>query len=500
MTMMDTEDPAPGATIDVFLADDNVIVREGVRTLLERQGDLGWWAWPRTTTGWWRGSMATQPHVLVTDIRMPPTFQREGIEAAREVRQRCPGTGVVILSQYDDPEYAVSLVAEGSAGYGYLLKDHIAEGNQLVDAVRAVATGGTALDPSIVDALVRPVTTHGGLTRPRRPCWAGWPRASPSRPSPLRSGPPPKSVDAQVEALFVKLAQGVSAGTEGAIRRLRLLHQCIVDREEQGESLSRLLPGGLAEKLRRDGRDIGKTEVVEVTVLMSDIRSYSTIAEHADPSQLAGQLNTHRAAMNRAILGQGGTIMQFVGDAVMAVFGAPFSQPDHAERALRAPRPTPTASRPRSTRAWERDGLPPFGLGLGLSTGEAAAALLGTEERLEYTLVGDTVNLSQRLQQLAESGETVVSQATMDALAEPVEATLLPEQLVKGRDTPVRAWRIARQVPVVRSGYPATAPAGVRLTRCAAPWPCGSGRTGRRARPRGMPPEGGDDTRHGGAD
>ena len=69
---------------------------------------------------------------------------------------------------------------------------------------------------------------------------------------------------------------------------------------------------------------------------MSDIRSYSTIAEHADPSQLAGQLNTHRAAMNHAILGQEGTVMQFVGDAVMAVFGAPFPQPDHADRAVAA--------------------------------------------------------------------------------------------------------------------------------------------------------------------
>ena len=74
----------------------------------------------------------------------------------------------------------------------------------------------------------------------------------------------------------------------------------------------------------------------EVTVVMSDIRSYSTIAEHADPSQLAGQLNTHRAAMNRAILGEGGTVMQFVGDAVMAVFGAPVSQADHADRAVAA--------------------------------------------------------------------------------------------------------------------------------------------------------------------
>ena len=445
---MDTEDPTPGAVIDVFLADDNVIVREGVRTLLERQSDLRVVGVAEDYDSLVEGVLASQPHVLVTDIRMPPTFQREGIEAAREVRQRCPGTGVVILSQYDDPEYAISLVAEGSAGYGYLLKDHIAEGNQLVDAVRAVATGGTALDPSIVDALVRPVTTHGGLTESEETLLNWVAEGRPIKAIAAAQRTTPEAVDTQVEALFVKLAQGVSAGTEGAIRRLRLLHQCIVEREEQGESLSRLLPGGLAEKLRRDGRDIGKTEVVEVTVLMSDIRSYSTIAEHADPSQLAGQLNTHRAAMNQAILAQDGTIMQFVGDAVMAVFGAPFSQPDHADRALLA---AADAHRLQAevNAGWGREGLPAFGLGMGLSTGEAAAALLGTEERLEYTLVGDTVNLSQRLQQLAESGETVLSQATMDALAAPVEATLLPEQLVKGRDTPVRAWRIARQVPAV---------------------------------------------------
>ena len=79
----------------------------------------------------------------------------------------------MILSQYDDPEYAVSLLAEGSAGYGYLLKDRVAEGNQLVDAIRSVATGGTALDPAIVEALVRPVTSPGrARPRPRRSCSA----------------------------------------------------------------------------------------------------------------------------------------------------------------------------------------------------------------------------------------------------------------------------------------------------------------------------------------
>ncbi len=443
--IMDATTTAGGSVISVFLADDNVIVREGVRTLLQRQPDLDVVGVAADYDSLVAGVVATDPQVLVTDIRMPPDFQREGIEAAREVRQRCPGIGVVILSQYDDPEYAVSLVAEGSAGYGYLLKDHIAEGTQLFDAVRAVATGGTALDPSIVDALVSPVATRGGLT-PAEESLLGWvAEGKPIKAIAAARHTSPESVDAEVEALFVKLAEGVSAGADGAIRRLRLLHQCIVDQKEQGESLSRLLPGGLAEKLRRDGRDIGRTEVVEVTVLMSDIRSYSTIAEHADPSQLAGQLNTHRAAMNQAILAEGGTIMQFVGDAVMAVFGAPFSQSDHADRSLAA------AAAAHELQAevnagWRLDGLPPFGLGIGLSTGQAAAALLGSEERLEYTLVGDTVNLSQRLQQLAASGETVLSQATMDALSTPVEAELLPEQLVKGRDTPVHAWRVARRM------------------------------------------------------
>ena len=191
-----------------------------------------------------------------------------------------------------------------------------------------------------------------------------------------------------------------------------------------------------------------------VTVLMSDIRSYSTIAEHADPSQLAGQLNTHRAAMNHAILGEGGTVMQFVGDAVMAVFGAPFPQDDHADRAVAAAAVMHELQAGINTR-WEADGLPPFGLGLGLSTGEAAAALLGSAERLEYTLVGDTVNLCQRLQQLADKGETVASEATVKALRAAVDTILLGAQQVKGRETPVVAYKI-----VCRDGGPAAAQAG----------------------------------------
>ena len=449
---MDHVNAAQAAPITVFLADDNLIVREGVRALIQRNPDLAVVGTAEDYDGVIGGAAAANPQVLVTDIRMPPSFRQEGIDAAKEVRKRYPGTGVVVLSQYEDPEYAVSLLAEGSAGYGYLLKDNVAQGNQLADAIRAVATGGTALDPAIVQALVQPVVAPGGLTRAEEDLLGMIAEGKPIKAIAAARRTTAEAVDAEVEAAVVKLAEGVSAGNAGALRRLRMLHQAIVDREEQGETLSRLLPSGLADKLRHERRAIGETERVVVTVLMSDIRSYSTIAEHADPSQLAGQLNTHRAAMNQAILGEDGTVMQFVGDAVMAVFGAPFPQQDHADRAVAAAAAMHRLQEAINER-WVADGLPPFGLGLGLSTGEAAAALLGSAQRLEYTLVGDTVNLSQRLQQFASAGETVLSEATLRALSAPVPAIPLGERMVKGRDTPVTAYKIAQR----HDGTPAAA-------------------------------------------
>jgi len=427
--------------IRVFLADDNVLVREGVRALLDRHPNIEVVGVGASYDETVEGARATEPQVLVTDIRMPPTFSREGIEAAKEIRRRLPGTGVVVLSQYDDPEYAVALLAEGSAGYGYLLKDHLAEGDQLIEAIKMVATGGTALDPSIVEALMRPVTSAAHLSTSEESLLAEIAEGRPVKAIAASRHVDASLVDSEVEAVFRKLAREVSVGNEAALSRLRQLHLAIVDREEQGETLSRLLPGGLSEKVRTEGRRIGETERLEVTVLMSDIRGYSTIAEHADPVQLAGQLNTHRAAMNHAILGLGGTVMQFVGDAVMAVFGAPVPRANHADAAVAAAAAM-HEHQAEVNEGWTAQGLPVFGLGLGVSTGVVAAALLGSEERLEYTLVGDAVNLTQRLQQLAAAGETVISEATRAAMKTPVEVLALDPQLVKGRDTPVLAFKV----------------------------------------------------------
>jgi adenylate cyclase len=430
-----------GSRISVFIADDNLIVREGVRALLALEEDLEIVGMASDYGELVTGAEAAAPQVVVSDIRMPPDFQQEGIEAAHQIRKRHPGTGIVILSQFDEPEYAISLLDQGAAGCAYLLKDRIAEGDQLARAVRAVATGGSVLDPVIVEAMVHPVTDGGTLSDGEEELLHFVAEGRPVKAIAAAQGTTPAAAAEAVERLFLHIAREASTGGDTSLRRLRMLHAAIVNREEQGESLSRLLPGGVAEMLKGQGRRVGETEELDVSVLMSDIRGYSTIAEGADPSALAHQLNVHRAEMNRAILDVGGTVMQFVGDAVMAVFGAPVALSDHARRAVAAAQCMHSAQADVNAR-WRHDGLPEFGLGIGITTGPVAAALLGSEERLEYTVVGDTVNLSQRLQQWAEPGETVLSEATYAALPAPPPAEALEPRPVKGRSAPVSAWRL----------------------------------------------------------
>ena len=426
----------------MVLADDNLIVREGVRALLAHDPTVEVIGVAGDYDELIERTVALAPQVLVTDIRMPPTFQNEGIEGAKEIRKRLPGTGVVVLSQYDSPEYAVDLLSAGAAGYAYLLKDRVADSDRLARAIREVATGGSMLDPEIVAALVSPAREEGALSDAQESLLRQVAEGRPVKAIAASAGVPAEKVNDEIEALFLDLAKGASAGRGDALRRLRMLHSAILRREEQGETLSRLLPGGLAEKLRADRGAIERTERLTVTVLMSDVRGYSGIAEQSDPAVLAGQLNAHRQQMNAAILAEGGTVMQYVGDAVMAVFGAPDPHPQHAACAVRAAIGMHERQRELDSQWAQRD-LAPFGLGIGLSTGEVAAALLGSAERLEYTMVGDTVNLAQRLQDLARpAGTTVASEPTVLACGTDVRWQSLGPRPVKGRAAPVLAYRL----------------------------------------------------------
>ncbi len=426
----------------MFVADDSVFIREGVKAMLMRQADIEIVGEADDHDSLVAGAEASAPQVVVSDIRMPPNFQNEGIEACQRIRKRHPGTGIVILSQFDDPDYAIALLSEGAAGYAYLLKDRIAEGDQLARAIREVASGGSMLDPVVVTALMNPVRHTGGLDADDDALLEMIAEGKPIKAIAAATQSTPAAAEARVENLFVRLAEGVSAGTAGALDRLRRMHTAIIAREEQGQSLSRLLPTGVANHIRARGAHAGDSERLNLTVLMSDIRGYSTISEHTDPSRLAQQLNRHRAEMNRAILDAGGTVMQYVGDAVMAVFGAPEPTPDHADRALVAANAM-HAAQVAVNAQWLTEGLEPFPLGIGLSTGDVVAAMLGSDERLEYTVVGDAVNLCQRLQQFAADGEIVVSDTTWEQLSTKPAAEDLGPHLVKGRSTPVRPHRIA---------------------------------------------------------
>ena len=146
--------------IRVVLADDHYLIREGVRRLLAAEPDIEIVAVCSDLASLLDAVDDNEPDVVLTDIRMPPGNSDEGIQAAERLRGTHPGIGVVVLSQYATPSFALALLAHGSAGRAYLLKERLEEVEQLVTAIRTVDEGGSVIDPSVVEALV----AEGGRT------------------------------------------------------------------------------------------------------------------------------------------------------------------------------------------------------------------------------------------------------------------------------------------------------------------------------------------------
>jgi DNA-binding NarL/FixJ family response regulator len=141
-------------SLRVVFAEDNYLVREGTAALLAGVEEVDLVATVSDLDGLLGAVEEQRPDAVLTDIRMPPTHTTEGIDAARRIRADHPEIGVVVLSQYSEEEYAYELLRDGAAGLGYLLKERVADVEELVRAIREVARGGSVLDPKVVEGLI----------------------------------------------------------------------------------------------------------------------------------------------------------------------------------------------------------------------------------------------------------------------------------------------------------------------------------------------------------
>jgi adenylate cyclase len=420
-------------TIRVVLGEDNVLVREGVRALLDSYDGIEVVDVASDAPSLLAAAEDHVPDVVVTDIKMPPSFQLEGIDCAHTIREHHPDTGVVVLSAHDDAEYAVALLGEGHSGLAYLLKDRIAQGDELVRAIREVHAGGSVVDPSIAERLTgsQHADEADRLVLDMMAQGLGYHEMAGA----LHTTE--EAVDRRVTELFRRMAGG---GSSGGVDDLKRLHAAVVHSSARAQTLSSYLPQQVAAGLELDAT-IAQQRELEVTVLFSDIRGFSTLSERLGAREIAEVIGRHLQAMAEVVVAHGGTIDKFQGDAVMAVFGAPVPIDDHAHSAVGCALEMQSRQDELNASGWGVDGVERLDVGIGINTGTVMAGAIGGGGRLEYTVIGDAVNVAQRLQSEANGGEIVASASTVKAAAveecEPIGA-----RTVKGREEPVEVFRI----------------------------------------------------------
>ena len=422
-------------SIKVVLGEDNVLVREGVRALLDSYDDIEVVGVAEDAPSLLTAAAEHVPDVVVTDIKMPPTFQLEGIDCAHSIREQHPDTGVVVLSAHDDEEYAIALLGRGHSGLGYLLKDRIAQGDELARAIREVHAGGSMVDPSIAERL----SDRSGAAERDRQLLDMMAKGLGYEEIASALGTTQEAVDRQVTELFRGMADG--SGGSSLVDEFKRMHAAVIEQTESRKTLASFVPSQLADRLAAHPETAIEPQEVVVTVLFSDIRGFSTIAERLEARDVAAVVGRHLTAMAEVVVSHGGTIDKFQGDAVMAVFGAPEPLDDHAARALRCAIAMQRRQAELNAEGWSVEDLPTMGVGIGVNTGSVIAGTIGGAGRLEYTVVGDAVNVASRLQSEAEGGEIVAAASTVAAAPE-VACESIGPRLVKGREEPVEVFRV----------------------------------------------------------
>jgi adenylate cyclase len=427
-------------TIRVVLGEDNVFVREGVRALLDSYEDIEVVGVAEDAPTLLATAAEHTPDVVVTDIKMPPSFRLEGIDCAHAIRERHPETGVVVLSAHDDEEYAIALLGKGHSGLAYLLKDRVGQGDELARAIREVRAGGSVVDPAIAERLSGRAESEeeDRVILDMMAQGLGYEAMAASL------GTTQEAVDRRVTELFRKMAGDGEAGT-GLLGEFKRLHAAVVEQSAAATSLKSYVPWQVADALARGG-DAASQRELEVTVLFSDIRGFSTIAERLTAREIAEIVGRHLGAMAEVIADHGGTIDKFQGDAVMVVFGAPEPLDDHAERALHCAMAMQHRQLELNAQGWGTEAVDRLEVGIGLNTGVVMAGAVGGGGRLEYTVIGDAVNVAQRLQSEAAGGEVVAAASTI-AAAPSVNAEPIGPRHVKGREEAVEVFRVLHEAP-----------------------------------------------------
>jgi adenylate cyclase len=215
-----------------------------------------------------------------------------------------------------------------------------------------------------------------------------------------------------------------------------------VHAQREKQRLSRFFSPAVLREIVRQGQELGRTRRL-ITVLFSDIRGFTTLSERMSPEQVGEFLEEYMTSMTEAVFRHGGTVIQFVGDEIMALYNAPFDQPDHAAQAIGTGLEFQERVRTLSER-WESRCGAPVRAGVGINTGEAVVGIIGSRQRVEYGALGDTINLGARLEGLTKTFGTpiIVSEATYQAARDQFAGRFLGEVTVKGRGVPVRIYAI----------------------------------------------------------